>query len=365
MTLVCPFIYIKGVNFELGQRILKKIQYILANTAFFQILPEGSIVHRHTSALLDLKSRANVLRFMNIIVDETPIIPYEVYRRYVAGSPYAKVSICGDVIGPVFPEDNPVNLERMFPTGHGRFGKGTEYHAFNLAANTWQLHYFRLTNQLQENWSLAKRVFEQMNVEYAGVMRRFSSQGWVSNWDYSKPNVWLTSHVISVFTHGQYQDWEDYFYIEPNVVGSAVMWLLNYQTEEGSFAETEYYPNPLHTPMDGRSRFYGDSPNTYRNISLTAHVLISLKQTAQNLQGDQKKFSAAARQRAVSYLERNLRKINDAYEMAIVAYALALSGSAEADLAYKDLLSMNKTDGGMVYWSRNDITTNRVRYDFT
>ena len=51
--------------------------------------------------------------------------------------------------------------------------------------------------------------------------------------------------------------------------------------------------------------------------------------------------------------------------MAIVAYALALSGSAEADLAYKDLLSMNKTDGGMVYWSRNDITTNRVRYDFT
>ena len=47
-------------------------------TVTIKILPEGSIVHRHTSALLDLKSRANVLRFMNIIVDETPIIPYEV-----------------------------------------------------------------------------------------------------------------------------------------------------------------------------------------------------------------------------------------------------------------------------------------------
>jgi hypothetical protein len=43
-----------------------------------EILPEGSIVHRHTSVLLDLKNRANVLEFMNIIVDETPIIPYEV-----------------------------------------------------------------------------------------------------------------------------------------------------------------------------------------------------------------------------------------------------------------------------------------------
>ena len=42
------------------------------------ILPEGSIVHRHTSVLVDLKNRANVLEFMNIIVDETPIIPYEV-----------------------------------------------------------------------------------------------------------------------------------------------------------------------------------------------------------------------------------------------------------------------------------------------
>ena len=87
------------------------------------------------------------------------------------------ITLCGDVIGPVFPEDQPVILERMFPTGHGRFGKGTEYHAFNLAANTWQLHYYRLTNQLRENWSLAKKVFEHMNIEYTAVMRRMSSQG--------------------------------------------------------------------------------------------------------------------------------------------------------------------------------------------
>ena len=65
------------------------------------------------------------------------------------GSPWATISLCGDVMGPAFEDDEPVTLERLFPTGHGRFGKGTEYHIFNLAANTWQLHYFRLTNQLQ------------------------------------------------------------------------------------------------------------------------------------------------------------------------------------------------------------------------
>ena len=53
---------------------------------------------------------------------------------------------------------------------------------FNLAANTHQLHYWRLTNQLRNNWDLAKEVFEQMNVEYTAVMRRFSSQ--VRNFSY-------------------------------------------------------------------------------------------------------------------------------------------------------------------------------------
>lgn len=64
------------VTIEMSTQIIT-----MSDTLSINVLPEGSIVHRHTSVLLDLKSRANVLRFMNIIVDETPIIPYEVYRR--------------------------------------------------------------------------------------------------------------------------------------------------------------------------------------------------------------------------------------------------------------------------------------------
>ena len=48
--------------------------------------------------------------------------------------------------------------------------------------------------------------------------------------------------------------------------------------------ETEWYPRPLHKPMDGRSTFLGDDPSRMRNISLTAHVLVSLEATAPNLQ---------------------------------------------------------------------------------
>ena len=150
-------------------------------------------------------------------------------------------------------------------------------------------------------------------------------KGWVSNWDNSKANVWLTAWVIRQFQHVSFQDWEDYIYIDPTVMGSAVMWLINYQTADGSFSETEYYPNPLHKPMEGKSRFredYRGCPHDIpydkcnldgygpmRNISLTAHVLISLEITAPNVQGELKKYSARARQRATSYLERNMNKI--------------------------------------------------------
>ena len=114
-----------------------------------------------------------------------------------------------------------------------------------------------------------------------------------------------------------------------------------------------------------------------RNISLTAHVLIALTETADKLQGDVKRFSNTARHRAVKYLERYLEKVTmtkmmmmilmimmkvtDPYEVAIMAYSLSLAKSAEASAAYGKLLKMRREKGGRVYWSRNEIKTNNVR----
>jgi CD109 antigen len=60
--------------------------------------PEGATINRHTSLLLDLKNRANLLRFLDIDVEESPIIPYSKFRRYVYGSPRASVTLCGKQI---------------------------------------------------------------------------------------------------------------------------------------------------------------------------------------------------------------------------------------------------------------------------
>ena len=39
-------------------------------------------------------------------------------------------------------------------------------------------------------------------------------------------------------------------------------------------------------------------------------------------------------------------------------------GSAEADLAYKKLMTAKKEEDGKIYWGRSPIKINRVRYEY-
>ena len=43
---------------------------------------------------------------------------------------------------------------------------------------------------------------------------------------------------------------------------------------------------------------------------------------------------------------------------------MAVAGSAKADIAYKMLMGHKREAEGTVYWGRNNITSNRVRYEF-
>ena len=61
------------VNIRLMTQIMSKRQSV-----DIMILPEGSMVHRHTSVMLDLKSRANEYEYMNIIVDEVRLIAFNI-----------------------------------------------------------------------------------------------------------------------------------------------------------------------------------------------------------------------------------------------------------------------------------------------
>jgi len=49
---------------------------------------------------------------MHVNVTETPIIPYDIDRYYIYGSNRATISVCGDVVGPIFPT-MPVNATSL------------------------------------------------------------------------------------------------------------------------------------------------------------------------------------------------------------------------------------------------------------
>lgn len=96
----------------------------------------------------------------------------------------------------------------------------------------------------------------------------------------SASSVWLTAYSVRVLQEASFYEWENYIYIDPEVISKAVAWILDHQTWEGAFYEVTWFPDrkvndSLHWPDDHvRSR----------NISLTAHVLITLE-TVKDLTG--------------------------------------------------------------------------------
>ncbi|XP_063601843.1 CD109 antigen-like [Penaeus indicus] len=325
-------------------------------TATLTVEPEGATIDRHTSILLDLKNRALVYEYMDIIVEESYVIPLQIRRRFVAGSPRGHVSLCGDVVGPSFPDGEPVDSVKMLR----KELRGTEASTFNFGANLWTLHYLRLTNQL--DISERQDIFDQLNVELAAIMYRFSSEGAFKMWDTSEPSVWLTAWTTRTIQMAQFQDWENIIYIEPRIISKAIEWLIQYQAPSGAFMETPTYQEvPLDKKADAYS--YGYRWRGARNITLTAQCLITLERTINSLQGNVRSEANNARIQAVRYLERELRNIRDPYEVAIVAYALSLSNSVEKEAAFNQLDRMKREENGLVYWSRSQVQTNKRVYE--
>ncbi|GIY94144.1 c3 and PZP-like alpha-2-macroglobulin domain-containing protein 8 [Caerostris extrusa] len=76
-----------------------------------------------------------------------------------------------------------------------------------------------------------------------------------------------------VLHQATFQEWESFLFIDPDVISKAVRWLLGRQSSEGAFCETTPYP------YDRKMNLTSSRPKDlvkYRNITLTAHVLITL-----------------------------------------------------------------------------------------
>ncbi|KAJ8926001.1 hypothetical protein NQ315_009856 [Exocentrus adspersus] len=311
---------------------------------------DGLPQFRHQSMLLDLSNRAYAFQYMHINVTETPIIPYEYDRYYVYGSNRARISIVGDVVGPVFPT-MPVNATSLLKLPMD----SAEQNIFSFAVNMYTLLYMRYTQV--KNKTLEKQAFYHMNIGYQRQLSFMQPDGsfstFRSDWNQSASSVWLTAYCAGYFQEASFYEWENYIYIDPVIISKSVEWVLRHQHQEGSFWEESWLPDRKYNS----SLNLDDDPIKHRNITLTAHVLIMLESVKDLTSGLSSKVAIAA-QRAIHWLDRNLGLLaekGNPFEVAIVAYALMKSKAPNAEMAFLELSRRQRLEGGLLYWGRQHV----------
>ncbi|KFM63961.1 CD109 antigen, partial [Stegodyphus mimosarum] len=309
---------------------------------------DGIPQYRHTTVQLDLSQGAYLIKYLDTNITETPIVPYRLDRLYMFGSNQAQISVVGDVTGPAF-ATMPVNASTLLrkPSWCG------EQNMFNFAANLYTLLYLRLTGQRQPD--IEKQAFKHLNIGYQRQLSYQQKDGSFTpfRWN-SKPSVWLTAFCARIFHKATFQEWENFLFIDPDVISRAVNWLLDHQLPNGAFYETTFEPLDRKMSPTVESRYGGVR---YHNISLTAHVLITLSEL-KDLRGDVGSRISTARRQAQSYLERMLKVAKDSedpYALAITTYALTLANSPEANEALNYLDSHMREESGMRYWARERV----------
>lgn len=147
---------------------------------------------------------------------------------------------------------------------------------FSFAANMYTTLYMRYTQQ--RNRTLEKLAFHYMNIGYQRQLSFMQPDGsfnlFRSDWNHSASSVWLTAYCARVFQEASFYEWENFIYIDPDVIAKAVSWVLKHQTVDGSFYETTWLPDRKY---NSSLNWPNNDPIQQRNITLTAHVLIMLE----------------------------------------------------------------------------------------
>ncbi|XP_034950028.1 CD109 antigen [Chelonus insularis] len=319
---------------------------------------DGLPQYRHQSILLDLSTRSLFHHYMHVNITDTPIVKYAEDRLYIFGSNRATISVVGDVLGPIYPT-MPVNATSLLHLPMDC----AEQNMFSFAANMYATMYMRLINQ--RNLTQEKESFEFMNIGYQRQLSFMTLNGsfslFRSDWNQSASSVWLTAFCARIFQEASFYEWENYLYIDPKVISKAVEWVLAHQTEYGAFYEVTWLPDR----KMNNTKFDEYDYVRYRNISLTAHVLITLE-TVKDLTGELGTQVALSASKAVKWLEINLKLLETQgtpYECAIVAYALLLAKSSAAEQAFNILATFAKREGEFIYWGRQDVPLPPVKME--
>ncbi|CAF1533878.1 unnamed protein product [Rotaria magnacalcarata] len=317
---------------------------------------EGIRNFYHTPTVLSLNNLPRQINEYDVTVSQRFIVPLENYFSFIPGSGTCEIFVSGDVAGPFFllGYDEWLNTDNLIQRTTAPADSGV----FDFAMMIYNLRYM-----LQGHGGRAfdqeklMKVLTFANMEYLRFMAMYVGdnpdepwrKGSFSQYGFNnESSVWLTSWSLMTLRDAVYPEWEEKaLYIDPNLRSDIVGFLLTVQQQNGSWAELTSY-------LD-RNKFgirYTNISGTYQqlNLSLTAQVVISL-QLNLDVRGIPARFLTGAINRGKMWLEKHFRLITDAFDMAIVTYALHLTNSAEKDAAFAMMHSFKKMNENGIYYA--------------
>lgn len=349
------FVYIPIVAQRLGQinvtitattQVAKK-----SVTRILKVEADGLPQRTYTSFNCDLSQGSYCHKYLDTNITETPVVKYDNVRRYIYGSNTGRLSFAGDYPGPL---DILFNSESILKLP----SDGADQNIFNFAHKLESISYLRKTNQ--DTPDRRKEAFKLLTLLYQrqltfrnkdGSFRLFKSS--------QEPSVWLTAFVIRELHEATKQEWENHIYIDPEVIDRGMSWLVSKQTKDGFFIEQ--HPYAYDRKMEGGIRWQDDRYENSRikNVSLTAHVLITLHLVGERGLGQSGRVTIA-KINAQKYLEQMLQKTmiktaRDPFDLALLSYALTVVDSIASDEAYDYLIKQMRQQDGMKYWAPENV----------
>ena len=202
------------------------------------------------------------------------------------------------------------------------FGCG-EQNMILFAPNVYITRYLDESGQLKPE--IMAKAEKMMVTGYQRELTYRRSDGSFSAFGQSdqEGSLWLTSFVLRAFSEAK-----GIVYIDEKVISDALEWVVSHQNGDGSFDQVGFVH---HQEMLG---------GLQGKDALTAYVAVALMEA-----GDK-----TASGRAVDYLEGKLSGMDDAYTVALTAYALELGDSPRRDEAIRTLMELAREDENGLYW---------------
>ncbi|MCL4367817.1 MAG: alpha-2-macroglobulin, partial [Actinobacteria bacterium] len=202
------------------------------------------------------------------------------------------------------------------------FGCG-EQNMILFAPDAYILDYLKRTSQLkpeiQAKADLLLTTGYQRELTYRRNDASFSAFG------QSDPegSLFLTAFVLKTFAQAK-----GLTFVDDAVLADAAGWITKHQKPDGSFESVGFL---AHQDLMG---------GVHGTDALTAYVAVALLEAGQT----------AAAEKALTYLEGRLDKIDDPYALALTTYALALGKSPRAGAARDKLMAAAIEDENGLHW---------------